>query len=368
MTFASSPTCRYATLLCMFLLGTLSSTAWAAPPSEADQKIGRTHAIAGAAAYRDKNFEQALKSFEKAQALYPSGQVWRMTGYTLMALERWVPAAEALEKSLKAEFKPLMPRDAEHAEDNLNDVLKHTVALTMRSAAANATVSIDDGDERPLPLELRIGEGMHRFVVRAPGHDALDKSINLEAGKPLTLDLDPNKRAELPTKTEKKTSAPEPPPKPEEPSEPFNLFGGLFPHQRTIGIAVGGVGVALGAAAIATAANGRSLRSAVDENITAHKTNYDPQCSVYTASCLNDVALINRDGQRAQELQQAGLILGITAAVTLAVGGTFFLLAPDGPLASQGSDSPDSAKIACSPWTNPSRAQTQAGLSCIGRF
>lgn len=368
MTFASFPTCRYATLFCLFLLGSLSSAAWAAPPPEADQKIGRTHAIAGAAAYREKNFEQALKSFEKAQTLYPSGQVWRMTGYTLMALERWVPAAEALEQSLKAEFKPLMPRDAEHAEDNLSEVLKHTIALTMRSAAAEAKVSIDDGDERPLPLELRIREGNHRFVVRAPGHDPLDKSINLEGGKSLTLDLDPNMRAELPAETKKANTAPQPPPEPEEPSEPFNLFGGLFPHQRTIGIAVGGVGVALGAAAIATAANGSSLRSAVDENIAVHKSHYDPQCSVYPTSCLNDVALINRDGQRAQELQQAGLILGISAAVTLAVGGTFFLLAPDGPLASKGSDSADSAKIACSPWTDPSRGQTQAGLSCVGRF
>ena len=42
-------------------------------PSYAMSVLSYDSQSKGAAAYRDKNFEQALKSFEKAQALYPSG-------------------------------------------------------------------------------------------------------------------------------------------------------------------------------------------------------------------------------------------------------------------------------------------------------
>jgi hypothetical protein len=378
---------RFFSLCCALAILGVGSFGLAAPPSEEDQARGRAFAIDGAKAYRTKNFQQALDNFKKAQTLYPSGQVWRMTGYSLMALERWVAAADALDRALKVDFKPLLPADAEHAEDNLAEVLKHVATVDMRSAAASATVSIDDGEERALPLEVRLAEGMHRFVVRAAGHDPIDKSISLAGGKTHTLDLDPNKRVEAEAKTppgpgtdeESATELEEP----EEPGEPFDLFAGLFPHQRTIGLAVGGVGVVLGAAAIASAAGGSALRSSVSENIAAHETNYDAQCSQHTSSCLNDIGLINRDGERAQDMQKTGAILGIAAAASIAIGGTFFLLAPDGPLAGPKTEGRDAAGLACAPWLDAvaalgsaNRANTslggvglgRAGLSCVGRF
>ena len=99
--------CRAVRLLCA-LASIISMTLSFAPrahaqdaatavPSEDAQKRGRQFAIAGAKAYRAKNFQEALEEFKKEHTLYPSGQVWRMTVYTLMALERWVAAADALE-------------------------------------------------------------------------------------------------------------------------------------------------------------------------------------------------------------------------------------------------------------------------------
>ena len=64
-------------------------------PDKAQINLARQAASEGLQAYRNSEFEKALNLFEQAKALYPSAQIVRMIGYSLLALERWMPAAEA---------------------------------------------------------------------------------------------------------------------------------------------------------------------------------------------------------------------------------------------------------------------------------
>jgi len=98
--------------------------AHAQPPSEqpiSPQQIqlARQAAAEGLAAYRASEFEKALNLFEQAKVLYPSAQIIRMLGYSLLALERWEPAAEAMEASLESKIGPLSEEDRADVKEQL---------------------------------------------------------------------------------------------------------------------------------------------------------------------------------------------------------------------------------------------------------
>jgi len=353
-----------------------------AQPTEDEQAEGRDMATAAMTAYQNEDYFAAIESFRKAAKLYPTGQVLRMTGYTLIALQKWTEAAEMLDESLKAELKPLVPRDAEHAEDQLAMVLTHIATIEVRSNVRGATVSIDGGDEQSLPLKMRIDEGTHRFVVSAEGHQPATEKHNLEGGSKATIALDPTPEDEASEAEPVPVDEPEPTDeetKEQEAAEPESddksATGGfsvdLFPHQLTVGMVSAGLGVAIAGVAIGSGVYGMSLRSSVEDNVTAHNATYGEDCSQSDFTlCQYDIALINQDGARADSLQTAGLALGITAGVLVAAGAAFIVLAPDGPLAADNADGPDKISLSCSPSMIPASAgdAPTAFVGCHGSF
>src|SRR5690349_18670912 len=78
----------------------LSGDAYGQANNQAQIQLARQAASEGLQAYRASEFEKALNLFEQAKALYPSAQIIRMIGYSLLAMERWMPAAEAMEAAL----------------------------------------------------------------------------------------------------------------------------------------------------------------------------------------------------------------------------------------------------------------------------
>jgi hypothetical protein len=318
-----------------------------------DEEKGRELAREAMSHYKDAAYEQALELFNQARAIYPAAQVLRMTGYTLMALERWLEAADMLEQALASNFKPLLPKDAEDTQDNLANVLTHLAQVEVVSSVAGATVSIDGGDEHALPHKERLSPGPHRFEVRAPEHESVEKEIDLEAGQKEQLTLDPTRGDVVQPRPK-----PRPRPKPvEEPASSGDLFG-WFPYQGPIGLAVGGLGVVAGVVGIGLGAYGTSLRGAVEDNIAAHHQSYDASCARNRDLCLADISLINSDGARAQDYQTAGLALGITGAGLFAVGTTLFLFSDMSPLAPE--DGADKRALRCVP--------VGAGGACLWEF
>lgn len=310
-------------------LGIISSAAPAwAEPTEEEEEQGRELAKQAMGHYKEAEFEEANGLFEQARAVYPAGQVLRMSGYTLMALEKWLDAAEMLEKALKTDYKPLLPRDAEDTQDNLKEVMKHIAVVEVISGVSGAKLSIDDGEEIALPHKQRLLPGTYALKVSAEDHKAVNKKITVDGGesvqyklspKPITVEPDPEPE-------------PKPVPKPVEPEEPSDMFG-WFPGQAWVGLGTAGVGLALGIVGASVGGYGASLRNRVEDNINAHNTNYDANCEANRDLCLSDIELINRDGQRAKDHETVGLALGITGAALFAVGTTLFLFSDMSPLA-----------------------------------
>ncbi len=323
-----------------------------------DEAKGKELASEAMDHYKNGDFDEALELFKQARAIYPTAQVLRMTGYTLIALERWVEAITVIEEALKTEYKPLLPRDAEHAQDNLAEALKHVARVEIVSSVDGARLRIDDGEPLPLPHRATLEPGSHRFEVSAEGHEPAEEERDLDAGDKVTLELDPTPFAS----DDPVTPSPKPRPKPK-PAETASSGDGYgwFPYQGPIGLGVAGLGLAFGIAGLATGLYGDSLKSAVQENINAHNTHYDAGCNRHRELCLNDIAMINRDGATAASTIDTGVALGITGAALFSVGAVLFLFSDDSPLA--GGDG-DRTSARCAPAVGPEHAT----LACGGRF
>lgn len=328
-----------------------------ADPTEEEEEKGRDLARDAMTHYKEGEYQKALGLFDEARVIYPAGQVLRMTGYTLMALERWVEAADMLDQAIAATYKPMVPRDVEHAQDNLTEVLKHLIVVEVISDVPGAELSIDGGDAVAVPYKQRMLPGTHKLVVTAEEHEPIKKEITVPAGESVQYKLDP-------TLVQEAEPDPVPRPKPLEEPEPdsaSSMFG-WFPGQGFVGIAVGGVGLAAGIVGLGIGGYGTSLRSAVQDNISAHNTNYDASCSQNRDLCLSDIELVNRDGARAQDYQTAGLALGITGAALFAVGTTLFLFSDMSPLA------PDEKERAAAGGLSGRCSLSLGGVGCAGTF
>lgn len=342
-------------------------TAQAEPTAEEEER-GRVLATEAMTAYNAEDYAAALEKFSEAATVYPTGQVLRMRGYTLMALKRWLEAQKQIEKALETEFKPLVPRDAEHAEDQLNELKKHISKVELVSSVEGTAVVIDGGEPQALPVTLRLGEGKYTALVSAEGYEDVETVLDIKGGQEQTIALDPKSiGADLPPP--KTVPKPEVEPTEPEDDEPTNLFGGWFPEQRTVGVVVAGAGIAVAGVAIGAGVYGATLRSAVSDNVDAHNLAYGFNCSQGNGQlCRYDIALINRDGARAQDFQTAALVAGIVSAGLIAVGGTFYLLAPDGPLAPDQSG-PDKGSLQCGPeLAGALPLGGSLGVGCLGSF
>jgi hypothetical protein len=336
-----------------------------AQPEGLDEEQGRELAIEAMAFYKQADYEGALGKFEEAEKVYPTGQVLRMKGYALLALSRWLEAARALDAALSTDYKPLMPRDAEHATEQRAKALTHISSVSISSVVDEASVSVDGETTRKMPITVRLEPGKHRFVVSAPEHEDVEVTKKLAEGQQILLDLDPK----APPSEEVETPAPRPKavPKPRQPDQRGDSFG-WFPGQGTVGLIAAGAGLVAGGVAIGLGVYGVQLDSAVQENIDIHNTNYDASCTRNRDLCLNDITLINRDGERAAAHKDAALATGIVGVGLLAAGVTLFLLSDDSPLAPD--DGADRARLRCTPSMDPRGGAhgTSYGLGCFGSF
>jgi tetratricopeptide (TPR) repeat protein len=348
MNASARPWLLRACVIAAVLVGALISLPAEAQP-EIDEENGRALATEAMAFYKEGSYEQALAKFREAREVYPSGQVLRMTGYTLMALGRWLEAADVLEAAIAAKLKPLESDDAEHAKMQLKEVLEHIAIVTVTSKVSGARVAIDDESPRKLPATVRLDPGGHNFVVSAPGHEDASASPELGAGERTTITLDPKKRV-----AKRPRPASEPAPRTEESGTTF----GWFPGQGIVGLVMAGVGVAAGGVALGVGIHGLSLRDSVQEQTDAHYALYGEQCTQQADLCRANIGILNAEGERAADYQNAAMVTGIVGVVLFAGGLTLFLMSDMSPLAPAPED--EQASFVCAPgWM---------GAGCAGTF
>ena len=354
-------------LLTCVALGTACFThdARAQAASADEVKIARQTAQEGLAAYKDGQFEKAVGLFDEAKALYPSGQIFRMLGYSLLGLERWEAAAVAMESALESTVVPLGDKDRVDVNAQLAKALAHMTTVTVKSKVEGSELVVDSKSAHPLPLAkpLRLVEGLHTFVVRAPEHTDAKREMKIEGGKTLTIDLEPEPFKKAPV------AAVVPPPKPvakQAPPPEESQHDGWFAGQKLVGFGAVGGGVLAGGAALTAALMGAHLRSNVEADIATHEKSYGKGCSQGDSRlCQFDSEVINHDADNADSLRDVGLFVGIGAGVLVAGGAVLVIFSGDGhgkedAHASSRAPAPTSAKLACGP--------LGAGLLCGGTF
>lgn len=331
----------------------ISSTSPAAAQTPAEIKLAKQTAGEGLNAYNAGEFDKALGLFSQARAVYPSAQIIRLVGYTELALEHWDKALEALEAALDAKVGPLDKADRKDVEDNVAKALTHIGAVTVTSKVPGAKLSLDGKEPRALPLDkpLRLLEGQHKLVVTAPEHLDAISELKVEGGKPVTVTLDP------------KPKPPPPPPPPPPPAKPERKE--WVPHQKMVGLAVAGGGVAFGAAALATMGSWLSWKGAASSHLDSHTASYGKTCSAGASYqlCVADAQLVNRDADTANKLRNVSLGLGVTAGVLAATGVVFVVMTPKKP-ADSAAPPPATGK----PGATVACGLSGPGLLCAGAF
>jgi len=167
----------------------------AAAASQQQITLARQAAAEGLGAYRTGDFNKALNLFEQAKALYPSAQILRMHGYTLLALERWIPSVEAMESSLESTTGALDDADKKDVADQIAKAMTHIGTITITTQVPGAKLSVDEVPSVDLPMAkpLRFLPGKHKFVVSAPDHTDAMQEVDIEATKAVTVALEPKK-------------------------------------------------------------------------------------------------------------------------------------------------------------------------------
>jgi hypothetical protein len=328
---------------------------WAVPAlaqSAEDIKIARQTAVEALSAYNAGDLDRALGLFEQARALYPSGQILRMVGYSQIALEHWAKAIDALEAALRTTVAPLPAEDRKDVEEQMAKAMSHFGKVSVTSRVTEALLSVDGGPAHPLPLDapLRLSEGLHSLVVTASGHTAATTELNVEGGTAREVDLEPP--------TAIAATAPRPVARPTSPAarDPW------IPHSRTIGFAAMGTGAALGVVALVTGIESAFYRSLANGNIQAYNSG---GCSGgWTPYCGLAAQVTNQQIDLADTFQNTAVGFGIAAGAFVLAGGTLVLLVHESDttrsLPRQGF-APRGIDFSCSPSVGP-------GFACVGAF
>ena len=336
-----------------------AAPAYAQSPSEIN--LAKQTAGEGLAAYNANEYEKALGLFNQAKKIYPSAQIFRMVGYSELALEHWTKALDALEGALDAKVSPLTKEDKKDVQDNIAAAAAHVGTVNVTTKVAGAKLVVDGGEPLPLPLEkpFRLAEGPHKLVASAPP-DRLDavNDLKVEGGKTVEIALEPPVKAK-----------PLPPPPPPPPPPPKPEPKGLIPQQRLVGIAATGGGVLAGIGALVTVIEAAHWRSMANADVAKHLTYYGQGCAMGDPRlCSYDISVTNQESTTANQLRNASVGLGVTALVLAGGGVALYLTAPKKPPRPRRQRAPPAqapgppgVSLSCGPGGGP-------GLFCRGTF
>jgi hypothetical protein len=236
-----------------------------------------------------------------------------------------------------------------------------------------ALLALDGGDPRPLPLDkpVRVVEGQHKAVVTAPEHLDLTTDFKVEGGKAAEVALEPLPKPK-----------PKPPPPPPPPPPPKPERRELVPHQRLVGMATAGAGVAFGVGALVTILESAHWHSQANADATLHLKEYGSGCAKGDPRlCAFDITVTNQESDLANHLRNTAAGLGITAAVLAAGGVVLVATAPrahphplDSALSRWGRERPQTpGSFGAPPVAPPPQASVSCGagagsLFCNGTF
>jgi hypothetical protein len=310
----------------------------------------------------------ALTLFSKAYELHHAPRALAQMGLARMALGLWVQAETDLEGALAASRDPWIRKNTGVLHEALDRVMEHVGTLEVLGNPMGAEVVIGGEVRASLPMEkpVHLPTGEYKLEVRAPGYEAVKRGVQIVAGQKSreTVAL-----VAVPVAAAAQPADPQPPPLPGSPPgvgivkrpppvvvsnppvaspiapPPVEPNRPRRPGLRTVGIFLGGTGVAAVAGGLLC---GLEARAAGNANSAAGHV-FDPNA--------------DSRGHTFQTLQYVGYGVG---AALLVAGTTLFVLGS--PSASDGGDGSRGVRVSFGPLSGD-RGGLDGGVAALrGRF
>lgn len=159
-------------------------------PTEYDQIIA-----AALSEYGANNYEEAYALFTRAHALRPSARTERALGKTSFELRQYIETIRWLEASLADERSPLEGELRAEVEALLLRARTFVGTVVVHSATAGAQVEVDtapvEGDpSAPDGVSVRLDLGTHEIRLRAEGHQAETRRLDVRGGESTEVQID----------------------------------------------------------------------------------------------------------------------------------------------------------------------------------
>ncbi len=344
-------------------LALLLSAATAAAITDEERAGARAAASAGADAFDQGRFKEAIDFFRRAESLIHSPVHLLYIGRAQLKLGEWVRARETFLKIRRegapAGASPGVKRAVESANAELQKLEPKLpyVTISLEGASASEAKTTVDGHEIPTALvgiPRPVDPGKHVFRAKAGGLDSGDVSVVVEEGKrqTITLKLKPATAAEAEPAAPVDSSGPAETASPAEPaptsssspapvstssslgSEDLGTSSSGSSGMRIASYAALGVGVA--GVAVGTIFGLQSKSKADEADDLCGGNRESCEVSPGTPVAL-EVQGLNDDAGSAQTVSLIGFGAGI---VGLGVGATLFILSldDDGESASSGAN------------------------------
>jgi hypothetical protein len=260
-------------------------------PAEAAFREGRTLMAAG-------DLQKACEKFAESQKLEPAaGTLLNLAecqdkrGLSASAWRTYTLASKAAVERGRADWKKL----ADERAAGLAKVVPHVTFVASKADVAAGLVVEQDGERVPANQQIEVDPGLHRVEATMDGKSTFTSSFTLKNGDDAKVTITPTRPEPLEATTEG----------PRDGSK-----------QRTIGLVVGGIGVA---GLAVGAASGLVAMSAHDDAKS--------KCTTYPTGCPSDGSGTEAN-DKAKTFATVSTI-GFIAGGVLAAGGAFlFFTAP----------------------------------------
>ena len=134
------------------------------------------------------NWPEARVLFEQAHALRPSARTLRGMGMVSFELKQYVRAEQELQAALVDMRAPLSEAQRHEVLGLLLRLEQFIGKLKVNVApeAAHARILLDGS---PIAAELKLEVGPHELSVQAPGYRSIARTVSIEGGKNMRLEL-----------------------------------------------------------------------------------------------------------------------------------------------------------------------------------
>lgn len=152
------------------------------------QVVAKEHFMRGIELIKSRSFDAALIELERSRQAFPTRPATENAGVCLRELGR-LDEAEAMFESVLSDFGAVPADVSERIQRQRKDIVALLGVIDLDSSDVGAAVSVD-GRPRgklPLPRPLRLTAGSHRITIRLEGYETFEQTIEVEAGKRLSL-------------------------------------------------------------------------------------------------------------------------------------------------------------------------------------